>query len=233
MLSSRVELHQRKNHSDMSVGEKATGPSKMSPHTIVSEARRESNLGGCHTPQMKSHAKPYDMSVQQTVDQTINKHPFGIDNYEPNVKTLPDRVIQVAPREEKRRTFVDTIPQITAFVPGPHYEATENKPWFNRRPRHSIKMSKGPRDTFIDQIVKQSKKPEKSSPSPADYESFKAWQRTNLSHKVVDMTRKKDERTTYFEEKIAIASEIPFGTYNAVNPVSCSYETQSCLIVEA
>jgi hypothetical protein len=69
--------------------------------------------------------------------------------------------------------------------------------------------------------VKQSKYPEKSTPSPADYDNFKAWTKTNMSHKVVDMTRKKDERTTFFDEKIAIASDVPFGVYEAVNPVSC------------
>lgn len=60
----------------------------------MKEARRESKLGGgWHTPQIKSHAKPYELTVKQTVDLTLNKHAFGMENYDPNYKTLPDRVI--------------------------------------------------------------------------------------------------------------------------------------------
>lgn len=64
-------------------------------------------------------------------------------------------------------TFTETIPRLTQHVPGPKYDLTRH--WDKVDPIKKQTLLKAPVNSFISQIIKNNKKPEKSSPSPALY----------------------------------------------------------------
>lgn len=81
------------------------------------------------------------------------------------------------------------------------------------------RMSKGAVNSFIDQIVKKNKSPEKSTPSPMVYKNLEAWKST--THKIYGTIKGKDSRTTFMIETIGKANDTPAGAnYNPASPVS-------------
>lgn len=60
------------------------------------------------------------MNLDETVEFFLNKHQFGIRDYNPRNLTLN----QVGPKafkqqKFKRESFMVTVPKLTNFVPGP------------------------------------------------------------------------------------------------------------------
>lgn len=92
--------------------------------------------------------------------------------------------------------------------------------WDKNDPAHTQRIAKGPKLTYIDEIIKLNKSPEKSSPSPHVYMKEKAWA---ASHSRVLGTQKlNDIRTTFVMEKEAISNDTPGHKYKTVNTVSFS-----------
>jgi len=60
----------------------------FSPQSVIFNARRESNLSKTTAKLKSSFARPYDLTLKETVDYFLNKPKFGIDNYEPRNLTL-------------------------------------------------------------------------------------------------------------------------------------------------
>ena len=79
-------------------------------------------------------------------------------------------------------------------------------------------MVKGPKVTYIDEIIRLGKSPEKSSPSPQVYNKEKAWA---FSHqRVIGAQKTNDARTTFVVEKELNANNTPGPKYKAVDTVS-------------
>lgn len=79
-------------------------------------------------------------------------------------------------------------------------------------------MSKGPKVTYIDTIIKLGKSPEKCTPSPLAYIKEKAWD--NVHQRTIGGQKQRDERTTFVVEKETTANETPGFKYQAINTVS-------------
>lgn len=110
-----------------------------------------------------------------------------------------------------------SIPKLTQIVPAPsHYNLTID--WSKHRPSHNQKILKAAKNSFIDQIVRKNKSPEKSSPSPLVYKKEDAW--LNTLAKIKGAQKVKELRTTYFEEKVIGANDVPGPKYPLSNPVS-------------
>ena len=77
-------------------------------------------------------------------------------------------------------------------------------------------------NSFITQIFKHGKSPEKSSPGPAKYETQTTWAKTSLkaAQRVKGGEKQKEERTTFMVEKISLANNVPGPIYPMANPVS-------------
>jgi hypothetical protein len=77
----------------------------------------------------------------------------------------------------KRQTFSESVPKITAHVPGPNkYNTTID--WNKTMPHVTQRMAKATKLTYIDEIIKMGKSPEKTSPSPQFYMKEKAFEKT-------------------------------------------------------
>lgn len=90
----------------------------FSPKNVISNARKESSM--TQTKLKSNFARPYDLTLNETVDYFLNKPKFGIDNYEPRNLTL-NQVEGKAFKQQKfkRETFMVTVPKLTRIVPGP------------------------------------------------------------------------------------------------------------------
>ena len=87
----------------------------------------------------------------------------------------------------------------------------------------------GPKITYIDAIIAQTKIPEKSTPSPAVYKQFEAWQYSDRSRRIGNLAKRKDERTSFVDEPIFLSSEVPSPTqYRAINVVSPTHFKVPC-----
>ena len=152
-----------------------------------------------------------------------------MENYQPN--DMPDHL--VSPRKFKqpslkRETFMVSVPKITAHVPGAGlYETTcdcgKNKIEKNQ------KISKSPKNSFIDQIYKSGKSPEKSSPSPSLYKNLESWRKSDRAHRISGTINVKEARVTFVEEKILTANDTPGFKYKDIpSLVSPIYDRDSC-----
>jgi len=80
-------------------------------------------------------------------------------------------------------------------------------------------MAKGEVNSFITQIVKRNKSPEKSTPSPMVYKNLESWKPFNP--RVTGTIKVNDDRTTFMLETISQANNTPAGNkYNPASPVS-------------
>jgi hypothetical protein len=169
-----------------------------------------------------SWGKPYQVTIDETVEYSLNKHQFGIDGYEPRNLTLnlvpPKSYMQ---QKAKRETFVVAIPKMKQLVPGPD-KYSSNIDWQKMKVKFNQKANKAPVNSFITQIFNASKSPEKCTPSPSLYKNDQAWSRTSLAAamRVTGGHKQKEERTTYLIEKMSLANDTPGPIYGIPNPVS-------------
>jgi hypothetical protein len=70
-----------------------------------------------------------------------------------------------------------TVPKLTKIVPGPDKYNLERN-WQTSNPSHTQTMVKGEVNSFLDKIVRDGKKPERTSPSPHVYRKEDAWLKT-------------------------------------------------------
>ena len=61
------------------------------------------------------------MAPDEQVRFAVRKNEYGISDYNPLMKTLPDKVRDVPIRSQKRETFATTIPKQKKFIPGPTF----------------------------------------------------------------------------------------------------------------
>lgn len=175
-------------------------------YPISPELYNEAFQSGYSTPQnFKSTLLKYTMPVDEQVKFSLRKHAFGIDDYNPHMKTLPDKVLQVPDRRLKRETFVDTIPKQKKFIPGPKFKSH----WDWRDTPSGKLTDKAPRSTWLDTIIAKTKIPEKSTPSPHQYSQFESWKHSDRSRKVVAVTKRNEQRTSFLDEQILLANEVP------------------------
>ena len=113
------------------------------------------------------------MTTQQILDFKLKKEGFGIKFYNPE-----NLIIDPKPKAFKQgRAKRLTESKITAFVPGPtKYNTTID--WTKKMPHVTQRMSKAAKITYIDEIIKTAKSPEKSSPSPQHYRKEQSFDRT-------------------------------------------------------
>ena len=110
-----------------------------------------------------------------------------------------------------------SIPKLTIINPGSDkYDTTRD--WAKSKPNVTQRMAKGAVNSYVDQIFRKNKSPEKSSPSPAVYKNFEAWKST--AEKVSGTIKVKDLRTTFMLDTISQANDTPAGNkYNSAAPV--------------
>lgn len=79
---------------------------------------------------------------------------------------------------------------------------------------------KGPVNSFIDQIIRKTLKPEKSSPSPHVYNPENAFESSSKARRVGNLHKKKEERTTFMMVQETHANDVPGAIYPETNMVS-------------
>lgn len=118
------------------------------------------------------------MNLNETVDYFLNKPKFGIDNYQPEyLNSKGKKGLAFRQQKFKRESFMVTVPKLTKINPGPDkYNLTSD--WSKDHPVHTQKIVKGAVNSFLDQIVRKNKSPEKCTPSPLVYHNQEAWRHT-------------------------------------------------------
>lgn len=111
-----------------------------------------------------------------------------------------------------------SIPKLTINNPGAgKYETTRD--WEKAKPEVTQKIAKAKVNSYIDQIVRANKSPEKSTPSPMVYKNIEAWKSVN--HRVSGTIKVRDQRTTFMLETISKANDTPAcGKYSPISPVN-------------
>ncbi len=111
------------------------------------------------------------------------------------------------------------MPKITAFVPGSDkYNTTFD--WNKKMPHVTQRMSRAAKVTYIEEIFKKGKSPEKSTPSPMLYLKEKAFDKTQAL-RTIGCPKSGDERTTFVVEKEVTSNFTPApNKYNAIDTVS-------------
>jgi len=67
-----------------------------------------------------SFSKPYSLTLAENTGYFLNKHTFGMENYEPRnqgLNLVPAKAF--LQQKAKRETFVVSVPNLTKIVPGP------------------------------------------------------------------------------------------------------------------
>ena len=115
-----------------------------------------------------------------------------------------------------------SIPKLTIINPGSDkYDTTRD--WAKSKPSVTQRMAKGAVNSYVDQIFRANKSPEKSSPSPALYKNLDAWKST--AEKVSGTIKTKELRTTFMLETMSKANDTPAGNkYNLVSPVRFQFK---------
>jgi len=107
------------------------------------------------------------------------------------------------------------IPKLTKIVPGPDkYALTYD--WAKKDPSHTQKMVKGPVNSFIDQIVRKNKSPEKSTPAPLAYKNLENWKFGNT--KITGTQKFNEQRTSFIDIQHTHANDVPGPIYPINNP---------------
>ena len=185
----------------------------ISPRSVIQEARQQisantiqdglsvqgSRKNGWENPNSTARngmlIRDGKLSVQDIIDNIQKKAAFGIDDYNPKpmVKDLLPVHTHV-PSKSKRRTFVEETMRLHEKIPAPNkYQSAID---WNKDPNsRTIKFYKDARKTVADTIIAKSKHPEKSTPGPAQHESFKNWQ--SLSKKIPGTMKINEKRITF------------------------------------
>lgn len=122
------------------------------------------------TPQNKQGGPNYTVTVDDLVKSNLKKSPFGIDLYHvPKV----ERAYLLKPHQgkidkEKRINFAENEAKRKQYVPAPSQYNTVSE-WNQLIPKQTGKFLKGDRTTIAGEIMKNSKKLEKTTPSPNLY----------------------------------------------------------------
>lgn len=162
-----------------------------------------------------------------------------MENYNPPNLILNPKPLAFKAGNQKRQTFSETIPKITAHVPAPtKYNTTYDWTSKNCMPTVTQKMSKAKKITYLEEIYIKNKVPEKSTPSPFNYLTEKAFDKTQ-GMRTGGCPKQLDLRTTFMAEKEAIANFTPApDRYKAIDtvslnssfnlPVGCFLSPNSC-----
>jgi hypothetical protein len=111
------------------------------------------------------------------VGSNLKKSPFGIELY--NVPKV-ERAYLLKPHQgkidkQKRINFAEHEARRKSYVPSPSQYNTVHE-WNQLIPKQTGKFLKGERMTIAGEIIKNSKKPEKSTPSPNHY-NISVWKK--------------------------------------------------------
>ncbi len=112
--------------------------------------------------------------------------------------------------------MTETVPGLTLEVPGPDKYPTDKLVTtvnWNKRP--TAKFNKDKVNSFLDQIIHNSKSPEKCSPGAPAYNNNQAFRYTK--GKVVGGQKTSDDRTHWIDESTHIANWTPGFKYADVD----------------
>lgn len=167
-----------------------------SPSNVRMNARRESEMIRTENNLKSSFAKPYDMTLEDHVKISLAVPNFGMDLYKPENLLLNPKALQFQQQKFKRETFMVAIPKLTKIVPGPEVHS-QTYDWAKKDPSHTQKIVKGPVNSFIDQIVRKNKSPEKSTPAPHAYNNLENWKKGNT--RITGNQKFNEARTTFID----------------------------------
>ena len=204
----------------------------FSPKNVIMNARRESEPGRNTEVKLKSSFyKPYDMTLNEHVEWALNKPKFGIDLYKPEDSLLKNQVPGRAFKQQKfkRETFMVSVPKLTQIVPGPDKYVTSYD-WTKKHPEHTQQIVKGPVNSFIKQIERKNKSPEKSTPAPHIYQKEQAWLKNSKAERTKGTQKFGEDRTTFIHVQETHANDTPGPIYPLANPVSTSQILNTMLL---
>ena len=125
--------------------------------------------------------------------------------YNPDCPTfIPTRKAGIL--KSRRDTFATTIPKVTSIVPAPNLYQTEVI-WEKQSHLKHSRIVKGAKNSFIDQILRTNKSPERSTPSPQAYDNLKSFK--NTIARVHGGEQLNELRTSFVIELESLANNTP------------------------
>ena len=117
----------------------------------------------------------------------------------------------------KRRMFCEEAAMQKLKVPGANkYQSSID--WNKDPESRNYKFGKDERLKIADEIMKKSKKPEKTTPGPTGYNHYDGWKYTTKSP--MGNYKNKAKRTTFVTESVMNANQTPGLKYQDVSLVS-------------
>lgn len=206
---------------------------RNSPSSVLNTSAKELvfNDSQIHRKLKSTTVRHYDLSIGQTVGFLVNKPKFGFEHYNPpnGNRNLIKPESHRLPKE--RRDTFPTVPKMKQLVPSPSQYGRLAK-WEAETHLQHAKFVKGKKNTYVDQIFANSKRPEKCSPSPTEYKNLEALKKMVLPQ-IHGGEIQTDPRTTEFDEAQLLALETPCCDYDIPPLVSFDFSGDSVVRINS